>query len=69
MKDITLNESDLNFINRFLDEIIQAGPEGEKLAKEKSDGSYAFSFGYVSAATKSSAEIIQDFLKEKGGLK
>jgi hypothetical protein len=69
MKDIRLNETDLETIEMILDRMAKAGPEGERLAKEKADGSYAYAFGYTSAVTRDYVEILRDFLKGKGGQK
>ena len=69
MKDLKLTESEVLFLNRCLEMIIKAGPQAEELAKQHADGSYTYAFGFVGAQTRTAAETIQDFLKEKGALK
>ena len=69
MKDIRLKDYQVEIIKGLLKEIVEAGPEAEKLAKEKCDGSMAYAFGFVEARTRDNAKVIMNLLNEKGGLK
>lgn len=69
MKDIRLKDYQVEIIQKLLKEIVEAGPEGERLAKEKCDGSMAYAFGFVEARTRDNAKVIIDLLNEEGGQK